>query len=188
VTAVSVSALGRSLRTRSGRLIDSVIQTDAALNPGNSGGPLVTASGEVVGINTAIIGMAQGICFSISAATVEFVASRLIRDGRVRRCYIGVAGQSVPLPRRVVRFHELARETGVRVQSTSADGAARAAGMLSGDIIVAVDGIPVGDVDELHRLMTEERVGKPVPMTVLRQTQKLEITVTPRESPPRVAA
>ncbi|HEU0218961.1 MAG TPA: trypsin-like peptidase domain-containing protein, partial [Stellaceae bacterium] len=128
VTAGVVSALGRSLRTRSGRLIDSVIQTDAALNPGNSGGPLVTAAGEVVGINTAIIGMAQGICFSISAATVEFVASRLIRDGRVRRCYIGVAGQNMPLPRRVVRFHELARETGVRVQSTSPDGAARAAG------------------------------------------------------------
>jgi S1-C subfamily serine protease len=188
VTAGVVSALGRSLRTRSGRLIDSVIQTDAALNPGNSGGPLVTAAGEVVGINTAIIGMAQGICFSISAATVEFVASRLIRDGRVRRCYIGVAGQNMPLPRRVVRFHELARETGVRVQSTSPDGAARAAGMLSGDIIVAVDGIAVGDVDELHRLMTEERVGKPVPMTVLRQTQKLEIAVTPRESPPRAVA
>src|SRR5271166_4282221 len=188
VTAGVVSALGRSLRTRSGRLIDSVIQTDAALNPGNSGGPLVTASGEVVGINTAIIGMAQGICFSISTATVEFVAARLIRDGRVRRCYIGVAGQNVPLPRRIVRFHELARETGVRVQSTAADGAARAAGLLSRDIIVAVDGIAVGDIDELHRLMTEERVGKPVPITVLRLTQKLEIAVTPRESPPRAAA
>ena len=188
VTAGVVSALGRSLRTRSGRLIDSVIQTDAALNPGNSGGPLATASGEVVGINTAIIGMAQGICFSISAATVEFVASRLIRDGRVRRCYIGVAGQNVPLPRRVVRFHELARETGVRIQSTAPDGAPRAAGLSSGDVIVAVDGIPVGDVDELHRLMTEERVGKAVPMTVLRQTQKLDVVVTPRESPPRPAA
>ncbi|HXO90178.1 MAG TPA: trypsin-like peptidase domain-containing protein, partial [Stellaceae bacterium] len=185
VTAGVVSALGRSLRTRSGRLIDSVIQTDAALNPGNSGGPLVTAAGEVVGINTAIIGMAQGICFSISAATVEFVAARLIRDGRVRRCYIGVAGQNVPLPRRVVRFHELARETGVRVQSTAPDGAARAAGLTSGDVIVAVDGIPVGDIDELHRLMTEERVGKPMPVTVLRLSQKLEIAVTPRESPPR---
>ena len=188
VTAGVVSALGRSLRTRSGRLIDSVIQTDAALNPGNSGGPLVTAAGEVVGINTAIISMAQGICFSISAATVEFVAARLIRDGRVRRCYIGVAGQNVPLPRRVVRFHELARETGVRVQSTAPDGAARAAGLTSGDIVVAVDGIPVGDIDELHRLMTEERVGKPMPVTVLRLSQKLEIVVTPRESPPRVAA
>ncbi len=188
VTAGVVSALGRSLRTRSGRLIDSVIQTDAALNPGNSGGPLVTATGEVVGINTAIIGMAQGICFSISAATVEFVAARLIRDGRVRRCYIGVAGQNVPLPRRVVRFHELERETGVRVQSTAPDGAARAAGLTSGDIIVAVDGIAVGDIDELHRLMTEDRVGKAVPVTVLRLSQKLEIVVTPRESPPRPVA
>src|SRR5437899_30593 len=188
VTAGVVSALGRSLRTRSGRLIDSVIQTDAALNPGNSGGPLVTASGEVVGINTAIIGMAQGICFSISASTVEFVAARLIRDGRVRRCYIGVAGQNVPLPRRIVRFHGLTRETGVRIQSTAPDGAARAAGLTSGDIIVAVDGIAVGDVDELHRLMTEDRVGKPVPITVLRLAQKLEIVVTPRESPPRTAA
>jgi S1-C subfamily serine protease len=188
VTAGVVSALGRSLRTRSGRLIDSVIQTDAALNPGNSGGPLVTAAGEVVGINTAIIGMAQGICFSISASTVEFVASRLIREGKVRRCYIGVAGQNVPLPRRVVRFHELARATGVRIQSTAPDGAARAAGLTSGDIIVAVDRIPVGDVDELHRLMTEERVGKPVPVTVLRLSQKLQIVVTPRETPPRPAA
>jgi S1-C subfamily serine protease len=173
VTAGVVSALGRSLRTRSGRLIDSVIQTDA---------------GEVVGINTAIIGMAQGICFSISAATVEFVAARLIREGRVRRCYIGVAGQNVPLSRRVARFHELTRETGVRVQSTAPDGAARAGGLLSGDIIVAVDSIPVGDVDELHRLMTEERVGKPVPITVLRLSQKLGLVVTPRESPPRAAA
>jgi S1-C subfamily serine protease len=188
VTAGVVSALGRSLRTKSGRLIDSVIQTDAALNPGNSGGPLVTAAGEVVGINTAIIGMAQGICFSISAATVEFVATRLIREGRVRRCYIGVAGQNVPLPRRIVRFHELARETGVRIQSTAPDGAARAAGLSSGDIIVAVDGIAVGDVDELHRLMTEERVGKPLPVTVLRLSQKLHVVITPRESPPRPVA
>jgi S1-C subfamily serine protease len=187
VTAGVVSALGRSLRTRSGRLIDSVIQTDAALNPGNSGGPLVTAAGEVVGINTAIIGMAQGICFSISAATVEFVAARLIRDGRVRRSYIGVAGQNVPLPRRVVRFHALARETGVRVQSTAPDGAARAAGIQPGDIIVAAAGVPVGDIDALHRLMTEQRVGKPLPLTVLRLSQKLEISVTPRETPPRPA-
>src|SRR5499427_822602 len=118
VTAGVVSALGRSLRARSGRLIDSVIQTDAALHPGNSGGPLVTAPGEVVGINTAIIAMAQGICFSISANTVEFVASRLIRDGRVKRCYIGIAGQNTPLPRRIVRFHDLARDSGVRIDGT----------------------------------------------------------------------
>ena len=132
--------------------------------------------------------MAQGICFSISASTVEFVAARLIRDGRVRRCYIGVAGQNVPLPRRIVRFHGLTRETGVRIQSTAPDGAARAAGLTSGDIIVAVDSIAIGDVDELHRLMTEERAGKPVTITVLRLSQKLDLAVTPRESPPRAAA
>ncbi len=185
VTAGVVSALGRSLRARSGRLIDSVIQTDAALNPGNSGGPLVTAAGEVVGINTAIIAMAQGICFSISANTVEFVASRLIRDGRVKRSYIGLSGQNIVLPRRVVRFHDLAREGGVRVEATSADGAARRAGLLLGDIIVGFAGEPVGTVDELHRLLTEERVGTPAAVTVLRRAEKRELYVTPREAPPR---
>ena len=184
VTAGVVSALGRTLRARSGRLIDSVIQTDAALNPGNSGGPLVTAVGEVVGINTAIIAAAQGICFSISANTVEFVAARLIRDGRVRRSYIGLSGQNVILPRRVVRFHGLERESGVRVESTAAQGAARAAGILSGDIIVAFAGEPVGTVDDLHRLLTEERVGKPVPLAVLRRAEKRELAVTPREARP----
>jgi S1-C subfamily serine protease len=181
VTAGVVSALGRSLRARSGRLIDSVIQTDAALNPGNSGGPLVTAAGEVVGINTAIIAAAQGICFSISANTVEFVASRLIREGRVRRSYIGLAGQNAPLPRRVVRFHDLERDSGVRVESTSADGAARAAGLLSGDIIVGFGDQPVATVDDLHRLLTEERVGKPLAITVLRRTEKREFSVVPRD-------
>lgn len=185
VTAGVVSALGRTLRARSGRLIDSVIQTDAALNPGNSGGPLVSSAGEVVGINTAIIAGAQGICFSISANTVEFVASRLIRDGRVRRSYIGLSGQNVMLPRRVVRFHELMRESGVRVDVTAPDGAARAAGLLSGDIIIALSGEPVGTVDELHRLLTEERVGKTASLTVLRRAEKREFLVTPREVPPR---
>src|SRR5207244_9537666 len=125
---------------------------------------------------------------AVAARRVGVRAAALLGDGRVRRCYIGVAGQNMPLPRRVVRFHELARETGVRVQSTAPDGAARAAGLTSGDIIVAVDGIPVGDIDELHRLMTEERVGKPMPVTVLRLSQKLDISVIPRESPPRSAA
>jgi S1-C subfamily serine protease len=185
VTAGVVSALGRSLRARSGRLIDSVIQTDAALNPGNSGGPLVSAAGEVVGINTAIIAMAQGICFSISANTVEFVASRLIRDGRVRRSYIGLAGQNLMLPRRVVRFHDLARDSGVRVESTAPDGAARAAGLLPGDIIVGFAGEPVGTVDELHRLLTEERVGRPAPIAVLRRAEKRELVLAPREAAPR---
>jgi S1-C subfamily serine protease len=188
VTAGVVSALGRTLRARSGRLIDSVIQTDAALNPGNSGGPLVTSTGEVVGINTAIIAAAQGICFSISANTVEFVASRLIRDGKVRRSYIGLSGQNIMLPRRIVRFHGLDRESGVRVEATAPDGAARAAGLLSGDIIVGFGGEPVGTVDELHRLLTEERVGKPTPLAALRRTEKREFLVTPREAPPRKAA
>ena len=187
VTAGVVSALGRTLRARSGRLIDSVIQTDAALNPGNSGGPLVTSAGDVVGINTAIIAAAQGICFSISANTVEFVASRLIHDGRVRRSYIGLSGQNMPLPRRVVRFHGLARASGVRVEATMREGAARAAGLLPGDIIVAFAREPVGTVDELHRLLTEERVGKPAPVTVLRRAEKRELVVVPREVAPRRA-
>jgi S1-C subfamily serine protease len=144
----------------------------------------VTAAGEVVGINTAIIAMAQGICFSISANTVEFVAGRLIRDGKVRRSYIGLAGQNLVLPRRVVRHHELPRETGVRVESTAADGAARAAGILSGDIIVAFDGQPIGGIDELHRLLTEERVGRTAPVTLLRRAEKLILPVTPREARP----
>lgn len=184
VTAGVVSALGRSLRGRSGRLIDSVIQTDAALNPGNSGGPLVNSAGEVIGINTAIIAAAQGICFSISADTVEFVAARLIRDGRVRRCYIGVAGQNVPLSRRSVRFHDLARESGVLVQSLSPDGAAKAGGLQSGDIIVEFDGVAIGDIDGLHRLLTEERVGRSIAMTLLRRGEKLNLSVTPRELRP----
>lgn len=184
VTAGVVSALGRSLRSRSGRLIDSVIQTDAALNPGNSGGPLVNSAGDIIGINTAIIAMAQGICFSISADTVAFVAARLIREGRVRRCYIGVAGQNVPVPRKVVRFHDLARESGVLVQNVSQDGAAAAAGLLSGDIIVEFDGQAVGDIDALHRLLVEDRLGVSVPMVVLRRELKLTLTVVPGEIPP----
>jgi S1-C subfamily serine protease len=184
VTAGVVSALGRSLRSRSGRLIDSVIQTDAALNPGNSGGPLVNSAGDIIGINTAIIAMAQGICFSISVDTVEFVAARLIREGRVRRCYIGVAGQNVAIPRKVVRFHALARESGVLVQNVAQDGAAAAGGLLSGDIIVELDGHATGNIDELHRLLVEDRLGVSVPMVVLRRELKLTLPVVPREIPP----
>lgn len=184
VTAGVVSALGRSLRARSGRLIDSVIQTDAALNPGNSGGPLVNSCGEVIGINTAIIAAAQGICFSISADTVEFVASRLIRDGHVRRCYIGVAGQNVALPRKVVRFHDLLHESGVLVQSLAAGGAAADGGLRMGDVIVTFDGVPVGDIDALHRLLTEERVGRLLPLVVLRGGERVTLHVAPRERQP----
>jgi len=187
VTAGVVSALGRSLRARSGRLIDSVIQTDAALNPGNSGGPLVNSMGEVVGINTAIIAGAQGICFSISSNTVEFVAARLIREGRVRRCFIGVAGQNVALPRRLSRFHELEQNSAVLVQSASVGGPAMKAGVLGGDIIISTDGIAIRDIDDLHRLMTEERSGRSIPLIVLRQGQKLDLAVTPEELPHRPA-
>jgi S1-C subfamily serine protease len=139
----------------------------------------------VVGINTAIIAGAQGICFSISSNTVEFVAARLIREGRVRRCFIGVAGQNVVLPRRLSRFHDLEQGSGVLVQSTGAGGPARKAGILDGDIIVAADGVTVADIDDLHRLMTEERVGRAIPLVVLRQGQKLDLAVTPEELPPR---
>lgn len=179
VTAGVVSALGRSLRARSGRLIDSVIQTDAALNPGNSGGPLVTARGEAVGINTAIIAGAQGICFSISADTVKFVAARLIRYGRVHRSYIGLSGQNVVLPRRVVRFHGLMREGGVRVDATLPEGAARAAGILPGDVIVEFAGEPIGSVDDLHRRLTEDLIGKPAGVVVLRRAERRAMTVVP---------
>jgi len=183
VTAGVVSALGRSLRARSGRLIDSVIQTDAALNPGNSGGPLVNSAGEIVGVNTAIIAGAQGICFSISSNTAEFVAARLIREGRVRRCFIGVAGQNIVLPRRLSRFHGLDQGSAVLVQSTGPAGPASKAGVLSGDIIIAADGVAVYDIDDLHRLMTEERVGRTIPLAVLRQGQKIDLSVTPEELP-----
>lgn len=182
VTAGVVSALARSFRSSTGRLIDNVIQTDAALNPGNSGGPLVTARGAVVGVNTAIIPMAQGICFAIPSNTAEFVASRLMRDGRVRRSYIGVGGQNVPLHRRVVRFHQLENETGVRVTQIEASSPASAAGLLEGDTIVAFAGRSVSGIDDLHRLLTEERVATASSLTVLRGVEKLSLTIVPAES------
>src|SRR5712692_2008460 len=139
VTAGVVSALGRSLRSQAGRLIDNVIQTDAALNPGNSGGPLVTSRGDVIGVNTAVILPAQGICFAIGINTATFVAGRLIKDGRIKRGYIGVAGQNVPLPRRLVRFHDLPVEAGVLVVSVEHNSPAERAGLVEGDIIVGFD-------------------------------------------------
>src|SRR5213079_854338 len=143
VTAGVVSALGRSLRAQSGRLMDDVIQTDAALNPGNSGGPLVNARGEVIGVNTAMILPAQGLCFAISINTAKFIASKLIRDGRVSRSYIGLAGQNVPLPRRIVRYYNLAVESGILVVSFEESSPARNAGLLMGDVIVGLDDHPV---------------------------------------------
>jgi S1-C subfamily serine protease len=179
VTAGVVSALGRTMRARSGRLIDNVIQTDAALNPGNSGGPLVNSRGEVIGVNTAVILPAQGICFAIGVNTAQFVAARLIRDGRITRSYIGVAGQNVPMHRRVVRYYDLPRATGVLVVSTEKGSPAEAAGLRNGDVIVAYGATAIGSVDDLHKVLTEELIGLAGSLTVIRGTEKLEISVVP---------
>lgn len=181
VTAGVISALGRSLRSRSGRLIDNVIQTDAALNPGNSGGPLVDSRGEVVGVNTAIIYPAQGLCFAIAVNTAKFVAGRLIRYGRVKRSYIGAAGQDVSLNRRVVRYHDLPVGKGFLVTQVEAGSPAARAGLGEGDIIVALDGCPVAGVDDLHRMLTEERIGVKSSLTVIKRASKREVEIVPAE-------
>lgn len=178
VTTGVVSALGRSLRSRSGRLIEHVIQTDAALNPGSSGGPLVTSAGQVIGVNTAIIAGGQGLSFAVPISTVVTVLPALLRDGRVRRGYIGVAGQDVPLLRRVTRFHHLTQSTGVLVISLESDGPARSAGVREGDIIVALDSLQIGSLDDLYRLLTEERIGTTMTLGILREAQRLDIAVT----------
>jgi S1-C subfamily serine protease len=182
VTAGVVSALGRSLRGRSGRLIDNVIQTDAALNPGNSGGPLVTARGEVVGVNSAVILPAQGLCFAIAINTAKLVAGQLIRHGRVRRSHLGIGGQSVPLPRRLVRAHHLPVESGVLVISLAEQGPAERAGVREGDVIVDYDGHPIAGIDELQRLLSEELVGERSRLTLLRGTERVVLEVIPQES------
>jgi S1-C subfamily serine protease len=182
VTAGVVSALGRSLRARSGRLMDDIIQTDAALNPGNSGGPLVTTRGEVIGVNTATILPAQGLCFAIASNTARFVAARLIRDGRIRRSYIGLAGQTVPIPRAVARENQLAVTSGVFVVSVEPNSPAAAAGVKDGDVLLAFAGTPVTGVDDLHRLLTEEKIGEPTAVIFLRSARRRTITVVPAES------
>ena len=182
VTAGVVSALGRSLRSSSGRLIDDIIQTDAALNPGNSGGPLVASDGRVVGVNTATIRPAQGICFAIGINTATFVAGRLIRDGRIKRSYIGVVGQTIPVPRNVVRFHALEQDRGILVLSVESASPAAQAGVRERDIIVALDGQRVAGIDNLQRLLTDVRIGALTRLLILRGAEKLEIAVTPRET------
>jgi len=182
VTAGIVSALGRTLRTRSGRLIDSVIQTDAPLNPGNSGGPLVSGAGRVVGINTATIAPAQGICFAIGIDTAIWVATRLMRDGRVRRSRLGLSGQTVPIDTRVRRFHHLEQSSGVLVLDALENGPAAHAGVQRGDVVLAFDGAPITGVDELHRALTIERAGVPAALTLLRRTELVKQSVTPQES------
>jgi S1-C subfamily serine protease len=179
VTTGVVSALGRSLRSKNGRLIDDVVQTDAALNPGNSGGPLVDSRGRVIGVNTAMIMPAQGICFAIAVNTAVFVMGKLIHEGRIRRSYLGVAGQSVPLHRRVVRHHELTVASGVFVVSVEGSGPGARGGLRDGDIVVSFDGAPIAGMDELHRMLTEDRAGRRIDMTVIRGVEKKLLTVEP---------
>jgi S1-C subfamily serine protease len=179
VTAGVVSALGRSLRTQSGRLVDDVIQTDAALNPGNSGGPLLDARGRVIGVNTAMILPAQGICFAIAINTASFVVGKLIHEGRIRRSYLGVAGQNVPLHRRVVRFHGLPIESAVFVVSVEPDSPGARAGVRDGDLIVGFDGKPIAGIDDLHRLLTEELAGNEAALVVVRGSERVTLQVRP---------
>jgi S1-C subfamily serine protease len=182
VTAGVVSALGRSFRASTGRLIDDILQTDAALNPGNSGGPLVNSRGEVIGVNTAVILPAQGICFAIGIDTAKHAAAWLIKEGKIRRSYIGVGGQNVPLHRRLVRFHQLSAASGVLVISVAPGGPAARAGLREGDVMVAFKGEPIPTIDKLHKLLTGEQIGVESPLTVLRGTEKLDLQLRPAES------
>src|SRR5689334_375050 len=181
--SLTVAALGRSFRSVGGRLIDDVIQTDAALNPGNSGGPLVDSRGRVVGVNTAVILPAQGICFAVGANTAKVVTGQLIRHGKIRRGRIGVAGQHVPLLRLAQRAHGIGTKSGVLVTGVEPDGPAARAGLATGDIIVAFDGSAVTGVDDLHRLLTADRIGVPATIVVLRGAERLELPIASVESP-----
>jgi S1-C subfamily serine protease len=181
-TAGIVSGIGRSLRAGSGRLMDDIIQTDAALNPGNSGGPLVTSRAEVIGVNTATILPAQGLCFAVASNTARFVAARLISDGRIRRSYIGVGGQNVPVPRRPGGGPYTTASSGVLVLSVESGSPASHAGISAGDIIIAFAETPVTGVDDLHRILTAERIGMPNTMTILRTGTRQLITVVPAEA------
>ena len=163
-------------------MIEDVVQTDASLNPGNSVGPLVTSDGRVVGVNTATILSAQGLCFAIGINTAKFVASRLLQHGRIRRSFIGVSAQTVPIHRRLVRFYDLPKESGVVVLSVEDDSPAKKAGVREGDVIVALEGQPVAGVDDLHRLLTDARVGVRSTITLLRRTERLEISLLPEET------
>ncbi len=182
VTAGVVSALGRTLRAGSGRLIDNVIQTDAALNPGNSGGPLVASNGEVIGVNTAMIRPAQGICFATAIDTAKYVAAQLIKEGKIRRSVIGVAGQDVPLSRRIVRYYDLQTNSGIFVVSCEPNSPALKAGLEEGDIIIGFDEQPISGIDKLHKLLSCERVGIKTKLDVIRRTVRKTLEVVPIES------
>jgi S1-C subfamily serine protease len=182
VTAGVVSALGRSFRANTGRLIDDIIQTDAALNPGNSGGPLVNSRGEVIGVNTAVILPAQGICFAIGIDTAKHVAGWLIKEGKIRRSHIGVGGQNVPLHRRLVRHYQLATASGVLVISVAPGSPAARAGLREGDVMIAFNDQPITSIDALHKLLTGDQIGVESRMTIIRGTEKLTLPITPGES------
>ncbi|MFQ5446231.1 MAG: S1C family serine protease, partial [Saprospiraceae bacterium] len=181
VTAGVVSALGRTLRSESGRLIDDVIQTDAALNPGNSGGPLVNSQGQVIGVNTAVILHAQGLCFAVSSNLAQYVAGKLIMDGKVRRAYIGIAGQTVPLNPRSVSYHQLPTTSGVLIQSVEPDSPAYNSELHTGDIIVGLNEKPIHSIDDLHKLLNQYTIGKKTSITILRQGKKEDVWVIPGE-------
>ncbi len=185
VTAGVVSALGRSLRSNSGRLIDNVIQTDAALNPGNSGGPLITSSAKVIGVNTAIILPAQGICFAIPINTAKFIAGALIKDGKIRRGFIGVGGQDVMLPKGIVSFHNLAVESGVLVIVVEENSPAHLGGLFDGDVIIAADDQLIKSIDDLHKLLAEDKINKRIELTIIRNFEKITRYVIPEEAPLR---
>ena len=181
VTAGVVSALGRSLRSQSGRLIDNVIQTDAALNPGNSGGPLVNSKGEVIGVNTAIILPAQGICFAIASDTASYIVSKLITQGRIRRGYIGIAGQQVNLPVRTRNLLNLNIASGILVRSIEADGPAKNSQVHEGDVIVSFNGLSVANIDDLHRLLTEVTIGQEAVIKLIRNNRLINVKIVPGE-------
>jgi S1-C subfamily serine protease len=185
VTAGVVSALGRSMRAQSGRLMDDILQTDAALNPGNSGGPLVNSRGQVIGVNTAVILPAQGLCFAIAANTAQLVAGWLIKDGKIRRSYLGLAGQNVPLHPKVTRFHRLEQESGVLIAGIEQEGPVDLSGLKEGDIILSFKGNPVTSIDDLHRLLVGSEIGQRSVLSVIRGTEMVDFLVIPRELPAR---
>ena len=184
VTAGVVSAVGRSLRAQSGRLMDDIIQTDAALNPGNSGGPLMNSRGEVIGVNTAVILPAQGICFAIPSDTAKWVVGLLMRDGKIRRGYLGLAGQNIELPRRFIRYHQLAKASAILVVSVEPDSPARDAGLQEGDVLVAFNDQPLAGIDDLHHTLTDGVIGAHSRLTILRRTEKITLSIVPEESFP----
>lgn len=181
VTAGIVSGLGRSLPTQSGRLIDNIIQTDAALNPGNSGGPLLNTRGQVIGVNTAIIRTAQGLCFAIASNLARWVAGWLIKEGRIRRSHLGIGGMTAPVLRAVARTYHLAQDTGVLVSQVRPGGPAAAAGLREGDLIIALDEHPIRTVTDLHQLLTAATIGRPTLLTIIRHTERRVVATLPTE-------